>query len=152
MAQNDLETSIRLVDDKVRFETMNRTDTLAIDLPPPYGDSQGYTPLDLFLTSFAACTATSLLTLMRDRMRKTIVGMTMRAVGTPKAEHPKAFSLIHLNIALISPDATEEEVLRALDSVERMICPIAAMIRGNVRVTTTIDLKRAAEGPGKTPS
>lgn len=143
MAQNAVETQIRLVGDKVCFQTINQTGVpITIDSPSPYGDGQGDTPLALFLTSFAGCAAMSLLTLLRNRMRKTVTGMTAQAVGVTKDEHPKAFSSIQLKITLVSPDATEKETLRALDSVENKICPVWAMIRGNVQVDTTIDFRR----------
>lgn len=143
MHAHTMQIALRLLDG--RAQMANETGGLPpviSDAHPPFGGGQGYTPLDLFLMSYADCTATSLLTLLRDRMRRTVTGLEATATGTLRTEHPKAFSHIHLAMTIDSPDATDAEIKRAMASVEKKICAVQAMIRGNVETEVTVTLRR----------
>ncbi len=54
--------------------------------------------------------------------------------GKVRGEHPKAFETIDVFLTIESPDVTEDEVRRAIETAEGKICPVVAMVRGNVQL------------------
>lgn len=138
-----MEVSLRLVDEKTRFAAQAKAyPEIVIDTYPPFGKGEGYPPTSLVLVALVSCAATGIVTLLRDRMRKTVSGFAAVARGHAREEHPKAFYRIDLHFTIASPDALEAEIERAIDSAERKICPVWAMLRGNVEVQATFTLER----------
>lgn len=143
MKTSSISAALYQVDDKVHFlGTARDNNTVSIDYPPPLGTGDGYNPMELFLLSLGSCTATTLVTLMRDRMRRTVDGLSMTLSGNIRSTHPKIFETIHVRITLYSPDATEAEVVRAMSSAEKKLCPIWSMIQGNVHVENQVLIER----------
>lgn len=73
-----LEVTVELMNEKVRFLGMSQANPdhpIIFDFAPPLGDGQGYTGLELLLLSFAGCSATTILYLLR-RMGKSISRLT----------------------------------------------------------------------------
>lgn len=135
MAETVLEKSLRLVDDRVRFLVdPGGEQRLFIDAPPPTGHEMGASPMALFLSSLASCTGITVLSLLRDRMHRTVTGMIIDVRGKLRTKHPKAFETIDLYLTIRSPDATDAEVRRAIDSAEKKVCPVTAMVRGHVQI------------------
>lgn len=131
---------MRLADDRVGFAVDGGG--MRIDGAPPVGHGAGEAPLDLFLRSFLGCMAVTLASLLRDRVRCDLRDLHATAHGPLRAEHPRAFQSIALHFDITSPDAREDAVARAVASAEQRVCPISAMIRGNVPVTVTFALHR----------
>lgn len=69
-------------------------------------------------------------------MKRSIVSINAKAKGYVRDEHPKALSKIELELEIISPDAQEADVNRTLVALEEKLCPVWAMIKGNVEVET----------------
>lgn len=143
MNEETIRLGIHRVNNKVLFmSTGSDQPPVPIDSYPPFGDGSGYTPLELLLLSYESCTSMALISLLTERMRRTIVGLDAQATGYLKSEHPKSFSRIELSLSITSPDVTEAEVERALASAEQKICPVWDMIRGNVAVSVTFTIQR----------
>lgn len=143
MSSETMTAHIALIDDQTKFNatTPGQVD-ITLDAPPPFGKGEGHTALDLFLISLADCSSTTMATLIRDRMRKAVTGLETTVTGTLRDERPKAFSDIQLHMVLTSPDLTDAEAQRALDSTEKQLCPVLSMLRGNVNVQSTFEIKR----------
>ena len=60
--------------------------------------------------------------------------------GEEKEEHPKSFSVIHMDIYVQSPDAVLADFEKASSMTEEKYCPVWAMIRGNVKVETNFHI------------
>lgn len=132
-----LETTVTLTNGKVGFTGVCRDNPpVAFDYTPPLGDGRGYTPLELLLMSLAACSGTTVVALLR-KMRKTVAGFSVSARGIRRETHPTVFETITLDFVLHSPDAGDAEMERAIRLTEESYCPVWAMIRGGVAVTTT---------------
>ncbi len=129
-----LNVSVDLINDKVRFSgTANENAPVSIDYTPPVGDGQGYTSLELFLLSLASCMGTAMLLMLR-KQQLTVTGCRISAQGTRREEHPTCFDHITVEMEFRSPDATDAHVEQALKITESTICPVWAMIKGNVEV------------------
>ena len=129
-----LSIAVELVNDKVRFSGSTRgLPPVSADYFPPLGDGQGYTGLELLLLSLAVCSGTAILPLLR-RMRKTVAGLRVSASGVRRSEHPTSFTRIDLEFSLASPDAVATDLEKAIALAEGSICPVWAMLKGNVEI------------------
>lgn len=136
----ELEVQLQLVNEKVKFAGNSRSNPeVVIDYFPPYGDGEGYTSLELLLLSFSSCVGTGLLTLLRGKLQKTVTFLKATAKGTMREQHPKALTQIRLELTIKSPDTTDADVQAMLSAAEK-ICPVWAMLKGNVEISTTYTL------------
>lgn len=138
-----LETRVSLINEKVQFRGVARDNAPVImDYIPPFGDSDGYMALELLLMSLGTCAATAVATLLR-RMGRQVTAFDANASGIRREEHPKSFESIHLQFTLASPDASAEDIQKAIDLSEQSVCPVWAMLKGNVIITTGFDIIRS---------
>lgn len=137
MSNNCLEITLTSMDDKVQFSAQARSNPeVIIDYFPPFGTAEGYTSLELLLCSFSSCVSSTLAIILRNQMKRNVTSITARAKGYVKEEHPKALSKIQLELLIESPDTQESDVEKTLVVLEDKLCPVWAMIKGNVEVET----------------
>jgi len=130
----ELSITLNLVNDKLHF--MGQTgsnDPVSIDYTPPLGDNLGYTSLELLLMSLASCIGSAVLVLLR-KMGKSIQGLDINVTGIRREQHPTCFSTITLNLVLRSADVTDAELEKVIGLADEKLCPVYAMIWGNVDV------------------
>lgn len=131
-----LSVTVNLVNDKVQFAGVSRTNPeITCDYFPPLGDGQGYTGLELLLMSLAACSATSVVFLLRN-MKKTVSGFKVNARGIRREVHPTSFEKIYLEFILTSGDVDDADIQRAVQLSEEKFCPVWAMLKNNVAIFT----------------
>jgi putative redox protein len=94
----------------------------------------GHTSLELFLLSLSSCLGSSVLLLLR-RMNRNIEGITIQAKGKRRNQHPSCFEYINMEIQITSKDVLGAEIEKAIELSEDSICPVWAMIKGNVEIT-----------------
>ncbi len=129
-----LSVAVELLNEKVQFSgRAGDNHPVKVDYYPPLGDGQGYTSLELLLISLATCVGTGVLTLLR-KMRKDIQTFGIKASGVRRETHPTSFETITLEIDLRSRDVTGDDLDKVLKLAEESICPVWAMIKGNVQV------------------
>ena len=138
---NTLTVKMQTIDDKAKFSaTARENPAVVVDYFPPVGTGNGYTSLELLMISFGTCVSTTLITLLRYKMKKSVRGISAEVNGTVREEHPKALSHIILRLRISAKDLTEIEAREALKVVEETICPVWAMIKGNVDVDVEIEI------------
>lgn len=137
MSHEHVEASVALMNDKVQFKgAAGANPPITFDYYPPLGDGQGYTGLEGFLTSLAACSGTAVVFLLR-RMHKNIAGCQVHAQGVRRDQHPTCFQKIFLEFVIDSEDVTVADLQKAIQLSEESYCPVWAMIQNNVEVVTT---------------
>jgi putative redox protein len=133
----ELSVLLNLVNDKLHFIGNTGTnDSISIDYTPPLGNNLGYTSLELFLMSLSSCIGSAVLVLLR-KMGKSIQGLEINATGIRREQHPTCFSTITLNLILKSADVTDTEFEKVIGLSDEKLCPVYAMIKGNVDVSIT---------------
>ncbi|HVN58134.1 MAG TPA: OsmC family protein [Bacteroidales bacterium] len=138
----ELNASVRLINDRLHFSGHAGDNTpVSIDYISPLGDDLGYTSLELLLLSLSSCVGSAVLTFLR-KMNKTITSCEIRARGIRHEEHPTGFSQINLELAIGSPDITDEDVSRVIKMAEDKYCPVYSMIRGNCEIKMVHSLVR----------
>jgi len=137
----DLTVKLQTIDDKVMFRAAARENpAVVIDGVPPVGTGNGYTPMELLLASFGSCVGATLISFLRRKMNKEVDGISIEVEGTKRDEHPKAVERILLRLNITAKDLTEGEVRQALNKLEEKLCPIWAMMKGNVKVDAEISI------------
>jgi len=131
---DSLEVSVALTNQKVQFTGVAQSNpAITIDYITPLGDGQGYMPLELLLISLAACSGSTVATLLR-RIGKTVDGLQVKAKGARRQVHPTSFERILLEFRLSSVDATEADLQKAIQLSEETVCPVWAMLKNNVEI------------------
>ena len=129
-----LEVSVALANEKVQFKGVAQSNpAITIDYVPPLGDGQGYMPLELLLISLAACSGSTVATLLRKVGRR-VAGLEVKATGARRQVHPTSFERILLEFRLTSADATEADVEKAIQISEETVCPVWTMLKNNVEI------------------
>lgn len=130
-----LKVKLQSVDDKVMFSaTARENPPVIVDYFPPVGTGGGYTSLELVMAGFGSCVATTLLTVLRYRMQKKVAGIDVEMDGLIREEHPKSLKNMKVMLSIKSTDVNETEINDSLKVAEEMLCPVWAMIKGNVDV------------------
>lgn len=144
MGNIPLEVNVNLINDKLQFSgRAGENEPIAIDYVPPLGDGAGYTPLELLLVSLAACSGSTVATLLR-RMRKTVFGMKVEARGIRRDEHPTSFQTISLEFLVNSNDVEASDIEKAIQLSEESFCPVWAMLKNNVEISTRFTITPVA--------
>jgi len=134
-----LTTSIKLLNEKLHFEgTVEGNDPISIDYTPPFGDSLGYTSLELFLLSLSSCAGSAILVILR-RMNKHIEKFEITSVGERKVNHPTGFESISMLVKIESPDVASADLEIVLQRIEAL-CPVLSMLDKGVKTTFNFKL------------
>jgi len=138
MSEQFEEVTVHLTNQKVQFTGVSKSNSerpVAFDYKPPIGDGQGYNGLELLLMSFAGCSGTALVYLLR-RMGKTVSGLEVNAKGLRREQPPIKFEKIFLEFILSSKDAKDTDIQKAIRLAEESVCPVWQMIKNNVEVVS----------------
>lgn len=139
---NLLEAKIQLLNEGVKFKSVVEGKPEVItDYLPPYGDGLSILPLELFLISFGTCAGGVILPMLR-RMGKQVKDFQISVQGKRRAEHPLCFEEIKLIVTVTSEDIIEEDVKKVLNLAEEKYCPVWAMMKGNVKITHQVCIKK----------
>ena len=114
-------------------------ESVAIDFAPEEETIEGFSPLELLLTSLAGCSgqvAVGLLT----RMGQEVKDLTVRARGTKKEVHPKVLTSIELEFEFRGGTLNSASVEKALSLSEERFCPVWAMIKAAAPIKATYRL------------
>jgi len=137
-----LHAAAELTNDRVQFIGAIRDNSpIQFDYWPPLGDGRGNTPMEMLLMSLAVCSGTAVVALLR-KMRLTLTGFRVTARGDRREQHPTIFESIALEFEIVSPDADDSAVQRAIRMSEETICPVWAMLKGNVEITADYRIAR----------
>ena len=138
---SDLMVKLQSIDDKAMYSaTARENPAIVIDYFPPVGTGKGYTSLELLIASFASCVSTTLLSVLRYKKKKIVSDISTEVEGTVREVHPKALEHILLRLKIKAKDLTETEVRETLIVLEEKLCPVWAMIKGNVTVSVEVEI------------
>jgi len=139
---NQLEAKIQLLNEGVKFKSLvEGKPEIITDYLPPYGDGLSLLPLELFLISFGTC-AGGVISPILKKMGRHVRDLQITVQGKRREEHPLCFSEIKLVISVTSEDVTEEDLTKVMKLAEEKICPVWAMLKGNVDVKYELCVKK----------
>ena len=139
---NNLSVALELNNDRVQFKGYARdNDFVFMDYFPPAGDGKGYTGIELLLMSFAGCSATSIIYLLR-KIGKTVEGLRVTAEGVRSEEPPLTLKKILIEYTIISNDVTDYDVQKVLNLSEESVSPVWSLIKNNVEIVVKHSIAR----------
>jgi len=138
MAEQFEQVSVNLTNEKVQFTGISKANPgrpIVFDFRAPIGDGDGYNGLELLLMSFAGCSGTTIVVLLRN-MGKKVSGCTVNAKGLRRDQPPIKFEKIFLEFLLTSEDTQDADILKAIQLAEGSFCPVWQMLKNNTEILT----------------
>jgi putative redox protein len=134
----NIEMKVRVGDlqGKMQLKGKGHTDhEVQIDYIPPFGEDNGFTPLELLMVSLASCSGHTTQLLLK-KMGKTIEQLEVLAHGTRRmGEHPTIITDIDLQFNLKGDKLDAPSVENAIKMSEKEFSPVWAMLKNNVTIS-----------------
>jgi putative redox protein len=109
---------------------------VAIDFTPEGGAIQGFTPLELLLSSLAGCSGQIVVGLLK-RMGQEVKDLTVYARGLKKEIHPTVLTSIDLEFEFRGGRVDNGAVEKALALSEERFCPVWVMLKAAAPIQST---------------
>lgn len=123
--------------DGLCFSVTAREHAITTDYPlQPGVAGAGMKPLEMLLSSLSTCAGGALVVLLR-KGKFAASGLRVSARGIRQDQHPTVFTEIALEFEVRGAELRSEDMTRVLQQAEA-ICPVWAMLKGNVRIESTI--------------
>jgi len=112
------------------FESNNPSgDTLKIDIAKEDGgDSSGFRPKALMLSSLAGCSGLDVASLMK-KMKLEVDEFTIETIANLTDEHPKFYDKVTIEYHFTGKDLNETKLQRAVDLSIEKYCGVMEMFR-----------------------
>jgi putative redox protein len=107
---------------------------VAIDFTPEGEAIDGFSPLELLLTSLAGCSGQVVVGLLK-RMGQEVRDLTVRARGEKREVHPTVFTSIELEFEFRGGRVDGASIEKAFALSEERFCPVWVMLRTSVPIT-----------------
>lgn len=118
--------------------TASRGPAVVLDhvLPDENRNENGFRPLDLLLAGLSGCTAMDVVSILQKK-RQSFTGLRVNVTGERAAEHPKAYTQIHLEYVVTGDEVDAEAIERSIELSQTKYCSATAMLGNAVRITTS---------------
>jgi putative redox protein len=113
--------------------------TVDVDFTPEGEPIDGFTPLELLLTSLCGCSGQVVVGLLK-RMGQDVRDLTVRARGTKREVHPKVLVAVELLFEFRGGKVEGASVAKAFALSEDRYCPVWVMLRANVPITAKYEI------------
>jgi len=110
--------------------------SVAVDFAPEGETIDGFSPLELLLTSRAGCRGQVAVGLLK-RMGQEVRGLTVHARGVKKEIHPTVLTAIELDFEFRGGRIDGVSVEKALALSEERFCPVWAMVKAAAPIKAT---------------
>lgn len=92
------------------------------------GTESAATPMSVMLQSMVACSIMDVSAILRKK-RKTIESLDVEVEGIRAEQHPKVFTNVKLIYKLKSPDASFDDLIRAVELSQTKYCGASALFK-----------------------
>ena len=107
---------------------------VAIDFTPEGEAIDGYSPLELLLTSLAGCSGQVVAGLLK-KMGQEVMELTVHARGEKREIHPRVLTSIELEFEFRGGRVDGASVEKALALSEERFCPVWVMLKASVPIS-----------------
>jgi putative redox protein len=98
-------------------------------------------PPELLLSALSGCGAIDIVIMLKKR-RKKILEFFTETTGVRRDDSPRKFTDIHCKFIVVSPDVTEEELLKSAHLSIEKYCTVAASLNSHIHIT--VEVRRPA--------
>ena len=120
----------RMIEDEL-YEASNKFGNKVMIDMREQGVKQGQSPVEILLSSLAACGAVDIVVMLKKR-KKNIVDFQIETEATRNAETPRWVTSVHLKYIITSPDVTEEELLKVATLSLEKYCSVASSLKSEI--------------------
>jgi putative redox protein len=106
------------------------------------GRGLGSSPVKMVLVGLAGCTAMDVISILRKK-REDVVGLEVRVRGERAEEHPKVYTRIEVEFIVTGRGVKPASVERSIELSMETYCPVAAMLKQGVPITTSYQIVEA---------
>lgn len=107
------------------------------------GFGSASSPMEVLLMGLLGCTAMDVISILKKK-RQPVKGFRIFATGERAAEHPRAYTAIHLDYVAYG-EVEPAAVARAIELSEEKYCGAMATVRGVARITSSYRVEVAAD-------
>lgn len=86
------------------------------------------TPMEIVLQAMGACSAIDIVSIIKKK-RKIVTDLEVKLEADRKDDYPKIFTNIRVKYILTSPDANENELIRAVELSQEKYCNVSIMLK-----------------------
>jgi putative redox protein len=120
----------RMVEEELYESTNKYGNKVMIDMREQ-GVKQGQSPVEVLLSSLAACGAIDIVVMLKKR-KKQVVEFQIETEATRNAEAPRWLTAIHCKYIVTSPDVTEEELFKVARLSLEKYCSVASSLKSEI--------------------
>ena len=114
---------------------------VVMDGPPEFGGSSAASsPKELILLALGGCTLSDVVSILRKK-RVVVDAIEVRITAEQSEDHPKVYTRIHLEFVVRGATVRPADVARAIELSETKYCPVSAMLRPAVAITTSFQIE-----------
>jgi putative redox protein len=125
----------------MRVQAGNGKHDVVMDYPlRPDEQSAGFTPLQMLLASLAACSANSLMIVLKRKLNQPVEGLEVDVQGVRSEQHPTVLTKINLDFAVKGASVSRDAVECAIKISEDQLCPVWNMLKVGTPITATFHL------------
>jgi putative redox protein len=116
-----------MIEDEL-YEASNKNGNKVMIDMRPHGIKEGQSPVEMLLSSLAACGAVDIVVMLKKR-KKHVIEFNIETEGIRRDDTPRWLTAIHCKYIITSPDVNEEE----FDKVARLslekYCSVASSLK-----------------------
>jgi len=112
---------------------------VAIDFTPEGEPIDGFTPLEILLTSLCGCSGQVVVGLLK-RMGQEVQGLTVRARGAKREVHPTVLTSVELLFEFRGGKVDGASIEKAFALSEDRYCPVWVMLKASVPITAKYEI------------
>jgi putative redox protein len=132
----DMKIITRMVEEELYESSTADGVKATIDMRPlPVKKNQS--PVEILLSSVAACGAVDIVVMLRKR-KKTILDFTIETEGTRRETPPRSLTAIHCKYIVTSPDVTEEELQKTAKLSLEKYCSVADSLKAEITFSVEV--------------
>jgi putative redox protein len=129
--------------DGLQFVAESAGHSFVVDGAPGFGGDTGMPPMRLLLLGVAGCSAMDVVHILRNRMRKPLIGLRVEVEADQAEEHPRVYTRIALKYLVKGRGLQEKDVRRAIELSNEKFCSAAIMLGQAAEIVTSFEI---AEG------
>ena len=141
--KNIMKITLQRVNDAVRFEGANSAGNkvLVEGSPEIGGEGQGMRPMELLLTSLAACSSMDTVSILK-KMRQPLEDLRIEVEGHRDTEQvPAVFTKIHLHF-ILKGDLRTEKVEEAIRLSVKKYCSVGRMLEKTAEISYDWEIRK----------
>jgi putative redox protein len=128
----------------MRVLASNGTYEVLMDYPMQPGEGcEGLTPLQMLMASLAACSANSLMLVLKRKLNQPVTGLEVDVRALRAGQHPTVLTEIALEFQVRGNGVAPEAVATAIKISEDQLCPVWNMLKAGTPITASFRIVEA---------